>query len=82
VGRVAWPEPVATTGPTSYQTSMNTGALAKESVGPAFFLSVPAGPVQVTATPLALGDASATYSVYVHGGAFMEFGLPPTPLGP
>jgi hypothetical protein len=56
--------------------------VASESAGPAFFLNLPEGPVQVTATPLALGDASATATVYVHAGAFTEFGLPPTPLGP
>jgi hypothetical protein len=47
--------------------------------GAALFVNVPAGPVTVTATPIALGRVSSRASVFVRAGEITEVNMSPTP---
>jgi hypothetical protein len=47
--------------------------------GTAFFANVPAGPVTITATPVALGQVSSNAHVYVRAGGLTEVAMLPTP---
>lgn len=50
-----------------------------DSTGVGFFVNVPVGNVEVSATPIRIGEVASRFSVFVRAGTMTEISLAPTP---
>ncbi|HEY3818495.1 MAG TPA: hypothetical protein VGL81_15080 [Polyangiaceae bacterium] len=73
------PKPLYPSG-ASPTIAISTTDTVTESSGTGIFINVQPGPVDVIATPAALGGPSSRVSVYVQAGTLTGVGLNPTPL--